>query len=100
MSLALALTGSFALLAAGSAIARLVVYAGSCASVLVLRRPALAAAVRPASFVVPGGPIVPILGVILSLSLIAGATAAQLVVGLGALGVGAVLFAVAVPRRP
>jgi APA family basic amino acid/polyamine antiporter len=99
VSLALALTGSFALLAAGSAIARLVVYAGSCAAVIGLRRPGLAAAVRPASFVVPGGALVPVLGVILSLSLIAGATARQLAVGLGALGVGAALFAVAVPRR-
>ncbi len=99
VSLALALTGSFALLAAGSAIARLVVYAGTCASVVALRRPALSGRVRPASFVVPGGAVVPVLGAILSLSLIAGATAEQLVVGLGALAAGAALFAVAAPRH-
>jgi APA family basic amino acid/polyamine antiporter len=96
VSLALALSGSFALLAAGSAIARLVVYAGTCASVIVMRRPEMAGRVAPARFVVPGGAAVPVLGLLLSLALMAGATRLQLLVGLGALVVGAGLYVVAV----
>jgi len=100
VTLALALTGSFALLAAGSAIARLVVYAGTCVAVLALRGRRAGAGVPPATFRVPGGPTVPMLGVLASLSLIAGATSLQLVVGLGALLAGAVLFVFIVrPRR-
>jgi APA family basic amino acid/polyamine antiporter len=100
VALALALTGSFALLAAGSAIARLVVYAGTCAAVLALRGARPEAGVRPATFRVPGGPTIPVLGLLASLSLIAGATTEQLVVGLGALAVGAVAFLViARPHR-
>lgn len=99
VALALALTGSFATLAAGSAIARLVVYAGTCASVLMLRRPAFDGRVRPASFTIPGGPVVPVVGLIVSVAIIAGASTQQLVVGLGALLVGALLFVAAAPRR-
>lgn len=100
VSLALALSGSFALMAAGSAIARLVVYAGTCASVLVLRRPSMADRAAPARFIAPGGTAVPVLGLLLSLLLIAGATRLQLIVGLGALVVGAGLYALAArPRR-
>jgi len=99
VALVLALTGSFATLAAGSAIARLVVYAGTCASVLVLRRPRFAGTVRPASFTIPGGPVVPVIGFIVSLAIIAGANTLQLVVGLGALAVGAILFVAAAPAR-
>jgi len=101
VALALALTGSFATLAAGSAIARLVVYAGTCVSVLVLRRPSFDGRVRPASFTIPGGPVLPIVGLIVSVAIIAGASTQQLVVGLGALVAGAVLFVAAAPaRRP
>jgi len=99
VALVLALTGSFATLAAGSAVARLVVYAGTCASVLVLRRPALASRVAPARFVVPGGPIIPILGLVVSVAIIGGASTRQLVVGLSALAVGAAVFFAAAPAR-
>lgn len=99
VSLALALSGSFALMAAGSAIARLVVYAGTCASVLAMRRPSRAGRVAPARFVAPGGTLVPVLGLLLSLVLIAGATRRQLVVGLGALVAGAGLYLVAARPR-
>ena len=98
VSLGLALSGSFATLAAGSAVARLVLYAGTCASVLALRQPRLAGAVRPAGFVAPGGAVLPVVGIVIALSIIAGATAQQLAVGLGAVATGAVLYFVAVPR--
>lgn len=98
VSLGLALSGSFATLAAGSAVARLVLYAGTCASVLALRQPRLAGAVRPAGFVAPGGSMLPLIGIVVSLSIIAGATARQLQVGLGAVAAGAVLYLVAAPR--
>jgi hypothetical protein len=91
-ALALALTGSFAKLAVVSALARLFAYAGSAAATLVLRRPALAGRVPPARFVVPGGPVVPSLALIISLGIIAGATTAQLVGGGAALAAGAALF--------
>lgn len=98
VSLTLALSGSFATLAAGSAVARLVLYAGTCASVLMLRRPRFAGVVRPATFVAPGGPTLPLVGILLALSIIAGATTMQLLVGLGAIVAGAVLYLVAAPR--
>ena len=97
VALVLALTGSFATLAAGSAVARLVLYAGTCASVLVLRGSRFEGRVKPATFVAPGGPVLPIVGILLSLSIIAGATTTQLEVGGIAVAAGAVLYLVA-PR--
>ncbi|HEX5069671.1 MAG TPA: APC family permease [Vicinamibacterales bacterium] len=85
-TLALALTGSFIQLAAISAIGRLLVYAGTCASVLWLRRQG------PAPFTIAGGPAVPIVALLLCVAMLAGATADQLQRGGIALAVGAVLF--------
>lgn len=98
VTLLLALTGSFVLLAAVSAVARLFIYATTCLAALALRRPAYAASVAPAAFTIPGGPVVPVLGLIVSLGILGGATADQLWRGLAAFVGGAVLFAVA--RRP
>jgi amino acid transporter len=92
VALTLALTGSFAKLAAGSAVSRLVVYAGTCAATLAFRYPRFAGRVDPALFVAPGGPAVPILGVLVSLTILAGASWEQLNVGFMALLVGAVLY--------
>ena len=97
VALVLALSGSFATLAAGSAVARLVLYAGTCASTLALRRPRFEGRVKPATFVAPGGPVLPVVGILVSCSIIAGATTTQLVVGLIAVATGAVLYLVA-PR--
>jgi amino acid transporter len=99
VALVLALTGSFATLAAGSAVARLVLYAGTCASVLVLRRPRFEGRVKPATFVAPGGAVLSVLGILVSLSIIAGATATQPVVGGIAVAAGVVLFLMA-PAKP
>lgn len=101
VTLVLALSGSFAALAAVSAIARLLVYAGTCAATLAFRAPGLAARVAPATFVVPLGPVIPVLGIVVSLGVILGATREQLVGGGLFLLLGAGLFALArrSPRR-
>jgi len=64
----LAVTGSFQWNATLSAIARVFYYATVCAAVLALRRRDPAGA----RFRVPGGPLIPVLGVLLSLLLAAG----------------------------
>jgi len=89
VALGLALSGNFVTLAASSAVSRLMVYAGTCASVLVLRRQG------PAAFTIPGGPVIPVVALLVSLAILGGATALQLQVGLVALVVGAALYLVA-----
>jgi amino acid transporter len=89
VALGLALSGNFATLAASSAVSRLMVYAGTCASVLVLRRQG------PAAFTIPGGPVVPVVALAISLAILGGATTLQLQVGAIALVVGAALYATA-----
>lgn len=104
----LALSGSFAKLAAVSAVARLLAYAGTAAATLALRRQdrvrlaedrALAApddteAAPPATFRVPWGPTVPFLALATSLIILVGATPEQLGAGALALAAGAALFAI------
>jgi amino acid transporter len=98
--LVLALSGSFVALAAASAVARLVTYTGTCGATLALRRPCFAGRVPPARFVVPGGPIVPILAIVVSLVILVGASLAQLIGGAAVLATGALLFAVSAERSP
>lgn len=93
VALGLALFSDFRTMAASSAIARLLVYAGTCASVLALRR------AGPAPFTIRFGPLVPLVALVLSVALLYGATATQLRVGLLGLVLGAVLYAVARWRR-
>jgi basic amino acid/polyamine antiporter, APA family len=88
VALGLALSGNFATLAASSALSRLLVYAGTCASVLALRRHGRAA------FTIPGGPVVPLVALTVSIAIIFGATEQQLRVGSIALVVGAVMYGV------
>jgi amino acid transporter len=99
VALALALSGTFAALAAASAISRLIVYVFTCAATLRLRRPAFAARVRPATFVVPGGPVIPSLAIVMACAILAGATGRQLRAGALALFAGAILYLVAL-RSP
>ena len=89
VSLGLALSGSFSSMAAVSAVSRLVVYVGTCASVLALRRHGRA------PFTVALGPIVPCLAILISLAILYGATPAQRIAGAIALGLGAILFSAA-----
>jgi amino acid transporter len=99
VALALALTGSFAALAALAAVARLLVYAGTCGATLALRSDRWSGRAAPATFTVPGGPLVPVLGIVVSLAVGAGATRGQLAAGVAFLALGALLFVVARARR-
>lgn len=95
VALTLALTGSFVTLAAVSAVARLVMYLAVCTATLVLRRRQPDEVMGPAQFTAPLGPLVPIGASLVSLSILAGASQQQLLMGLYALIGGAVLFAIA-----
>lgn len=92
VALCLALSGSFVVLALASAVARLIAYTGACAATLRLRQPRFAGVVRPATFVIPFGPLVPILAIAVSLLILAGATRTQLIGGAAGLAAGAALF--------
>ena len=88
--LALALVFDFQAMARVSAVARLVVYASTCVSVLALRRGS-----GPAPFTVPLGPVLPVLGLVVCGVLMYGATAAQLRVGAYFMIGGAALYVIA-----
>lgn len=95
VALTLALTGSFVTLAAVSAVARLVMYLAVCTATLVLRRRVPDAEMGAAKFTAPLGPLVPVLASVVALSILAGASAQQLLMGTYALIAGAVLFVIA-----
>lgn len=95
VALALALSGSFVFLAAVSAVARLVMYLAVCLATLVLRRRRPDEEMGPALFVIPLGPVVPLLATVVAGGILFGATREQLAAGGAALMVGALLFAVA-----
>jgi amino acid transporter len=92
VTLAFALSGSFTMLAVASALGRLVIYLSVCVATLRLRRPPLGELVRPATFIIPFGPIVPILAIIISLLMIAGANSLQFLGGTVALATGAAVY--------
>lgn len=96
VALALALSGSFTLLAAGSAVTRLLTYTGVSAATLALRR---APAAPPALFVVPFGPLVPITSILVSLAIVLAASPSQWLFGAGALAVGSLLYIAGARRR-
>jgi amino acid transporter len=104
VALGLAVTGSFVTMAAASAISRLVVYGMTCAALLRLRaqfkgpepQVSRGIVVNPPAFVVPGGPVVPILAILIVAAILMGATQTQLISGTGALVAGALLYLVAV----
>jgi amino acid permease len=92
VALVLALSGSFSQIALVSALARLLMYAGSAAATLRLRAPTPGHAVKPAGFTAPFGPAMPIVAMAVCVGLAAGATRQQLLGGAGALVIGALLF--------
>jgi amino acid transporter len=96
VSLVLAVSGTFAALAAASAISRLVVYVATCASTLRLRSPQFEGRLAPALFTVPLGPLVPAAAIVIALAILAGASTLQLLSGFGALAAGALLYLMAV----
>ena len=95
VSLVLAVTGSFVTMAAASAISRLVVYVATCASQMRLRSKAFEGKVQPAQFLLPGGPIIPTLAILVSMMILVFANRTQLIAGGVALAVGAVLYLMA-----
>jgi len=92
VALVLALTGSFAWLAATSALARLATYLSAAAATLALRRPEFSGRVDAALYRTPFGPLVPLLAIVSSCAMFAGASSEQLLAGLAAVAVGAVLY--------
>ncbi len=87
---ALAASGSFEQMAKVSAVARLMFYVATCASVPVLRRQGG----HTEGFRLPGGALVPALAVLTSIAIIFGADRVSLASGAVALIVGALLYAV------
>ena len=92
VALALMLSGSFVFLAAVSAVARLITYTGACAATLALRRPRFDGVVQPATFVVPGGRLIPLFAIASSMLILVMANRQQLLSGIAALVAGALLF--------
>lgn len=94
---ALAVWGSFAQLAAMSAMARLVFSAATCLAIPVLRRSASVSRegrYGDRAFIVPGGPIVPLAAALVSIWLLTGMTRTQAIAGCVALVTGAIVFGV------
>jgi basic amino acid/polyamine antiporter, APA family len=100
VTLLLAVSGTFMVLAQVSAISRLVGYLATCAATLHLRRPAFQGVVAPATFVAPLGPVIPLSAIVIALTILAGATQANLVAGAIALVVGGILYWVTTTSTP
>ncbi len=89
VAMALAYSGTFAQLATLSAVARIVFYMTTCAAVPVLRRRVEA---PDGAFELPGGMLIPGLALIVSVAILANASAADLTGGGIALAIGAVFY--------
>jgi amino acid transporter len=98
VTLTIAATGTFVTTAAASAISRLVVYLATAASAVRLRNRSCAGRVDAPRFVLPFGPVVPSVAMLVTLAILAGASAAQLAAGAAALAAGALLFFASAPR--
>jgi len=90
VSLALALSGSFVQLALLSVVSRLCTYLGTAGSVLVLRHKH---GDREGALRLPGGPLIAVAAIVLSLALLASAQVANLIAAAIALVIGAVVYA-------
>ncbi|MDR0183738.1 APC family permease [Lysobacter arvi] len=89
ISLALALSGSFVQLALLSVVSRLCTYLGTAGSVLVLRH---RHAHREGALRLPGGALIPVAALALSLGLLASAQIANLIAAAIALAIGALVY--------
>ena len=99
VALVLAVSGTFATMAAASAISRLLVYVATCASMIRLRSRRFDGQVNAPMFTVPFGPVIPLLAIVFALAILAGATRQQLFSGTYALVAGAVLYVIAIRGR-
>lgn len=95
IALPLAVSGTFTELAEISVIARMATYIGTAAAVPVLRRKMPQA---PRMIRLPGGPAIPILALVVCGAFLSSATAKNLIAGVIALGVGALLYVAGSPR--
>lgn len=95
IALPLALSGSFVQLALLSVISRLFAYVGTAASLLLLRR---RFAERTDALRLPGGPVIPVGALVVSLTLLSAAGWKNLAAAAAALAVGALIYALR--RRP
>lgn len=95
-AMVIAAGGSFAKLAVMSAVARMTTYLFTCAAVPKLR----AMSKNKDGFRLPAGPLIPILGVLLSLVLFATLATKHLIAAAIALTVGAILYLVTKPATP
>ena len=89
LAIPLALSGSFAQLAAISVVSRFAQYLPTCLSVLILRKK------RPdlkSTFIIPFGPVIPIIAMAVSIWLLLQATSDKIIWGLGGLIVGIPLY--------
>lgn len=89
LALVLAFTGSFVQLALLSVIARLTAYLATAASVLVLQR---RDGDREGVLRLPGGPLIPVSAILISLGLLASASLANLAMGAAAVAVGSIIY--------
>ncbi len=94
IALALALTGSFVQLALLSMTTRLFAYIGTAAAVIVLAR---RFGDRPGALRLPGGPLIPVLALLLCLALFASASWMHIAAALVAVLVGSIIYRF--PRR-
>jgi amino acid transporter len=94
VALALALSGSFVQLARLSIVARLITYIGTAVAVPFLRR---RYGQRPDAVRLPGGALIPVAALVVSLALVASATWQNLLAGAAALLVGVVIYAFRMP---
>jgi len=99
VALTLAVSGSFAAIAVVSALARLLMYAGSAAATLRLRSRPPTATVKRATYTAPFGPSMPVAAMCVCVALAAGATRAQMLGGVAALAAGGLMYALAPARR-
>ncbi len=91
IALALAVSGTFSQLAAVSALARLLFYSTTCLAVLVLRRTMPASERR---FTLPGGPMLPVLGMAVCFWLLSGSSRQHLGLTAVAILAGIVLYSI------
>ncbi len=91
----LTITGTFSKLATLSAMARLVTYAGCAIALLKLRK----THPSPGTFRIPGGSVIPVLTIVLSLFLLSAATREQWLIGAAALFASLLFYAVSVVNQ-
>jgi amino acid transporter len=92
VTLLLALSGTFVVLAQVSAVSRLIVYVGTCAATLRLRSAEFDAAVPRAVFMAPFGSVVPAAAIAFALTILVGTTLMNLLAGGAALAAGALVY--------